>query len=207
VNPHPLDRRSVRPQPTNTGRVGAPPPQDRSPRSQCRAHRPAQQVRGPDLRIVDMRFRPANIRVAARRSTPLRRAQSSPPDEAHRARPPPASRQDRRRQRRSSSLRCGRSTLTPPHLPSRSPDQAEQRAPHGHLDKAVPHQEVKRRTDVVGCSPTPKHYCAWPARSSSRPTTSGRRQIVATSVRPPWHCSPPRHRRKEWPPGTDDGMI
>jgi hypothetical protein len=100
-----------------------------------------------------MRFRPANIRVAARRSTPLRRAQSSPPDEAHRARPPPASRQDRRRQRRSSSLRCGRSTLTPPHLPSRSPDQAEQRAPHGHLHKAVPHQEVKRRTDVVGVFP------------------------------------------------------
>jgi putative transposase len=46
--------------------------------------------------------------------------------------------------------------LTPPHLPSRSPDQAEQRAPHGHLDKAVPHQEVKRRTDVVGVFPNPE---------------------------------------------------
>jgi putative transposase len=43
--------------------------------------------------------------------------------------------------------------LTPPHLPSRSPDQAKQRAPHGHLDKAVPHQEIRRRTDVVGIFP------------------------------------------------------
>jgi hypothetical protein len=63
--------------------------------------------------------------------------------------------QHRRRQRRSSSLRCGRSTLTPPHLPSRSPDQDKQRAPHGHLDKAVPHQEIKRRTDVVRVFPNP----------------------------------------------------
>jgi hypothetical protein len=138
------------------GRVGAPPPQDRSPGSQCRAHRPAQQVRGPDLRIVDLRFRPANIRVAARRSTPLRPAQFPPPDEAHRDPAPPASRQDRRRQRRSSSLRCGRSTLAPPQPPSPSPDQAKQRAPNGHLDKAVPHQEVKRRTDVVGVFPNPE---------------------------------------------------
>jgi len=46
--------------------------------------------------------------------------------------------------------------LAPPQLPSPSPDQAKQRAPNGHLDKAVPHQEVKRRTDVVGVFPNPE---------------------------------------------------
>jgi hypothetical protein len=35
-------------------------------------------------------------------------------------------------------------------------------------------KEVKRRTDVVGCSPTPPRCSAWPAPSWSKPTTNGR---------------------------------
>lgn len=62
-------------------------------------------------------------------------------------------------------------------------------------------KEVKRRTDVVGCSPTPQPCCDWPAPSSSRPTTSGRPPTAAISARPPWPCSPHRpHLRKGWPP-------
>ena len=65
--------------------------------------------------------------------TPIHAAPTRPVPTTGRAPPrpaPPASRQDRRRQRRSSSLRCGRSTLTPPHLPSRSPASRPRQPKH-----------------------------------------------------------------------------
>ena len=61
-------------------------------------------------------------------------------------------------------------------------------------------KEVKRRTDVVGVSPTPKRCCGWPAPCSSRPTTSGRPPTAVTSPKPPWPCSTRPHHRKQWPP-------
>ena len=35
-------------------------------------------------------------------------------------------------------------------------DRPSREHQQGHLDKAVPHQEVKRRTDVVGVFPNPQ---------------------------------------------------
>ena len=102
-----------------------------------------------------MRFRPANIRVAARRSTPLRRAQSPPPDETHRARP--ASISPGSSTSTSFVLAALRALHVDPSSPAEpKPGPGQAGAPHGHLDKAVPHQEVKRRTDVVGVFPNPE---------------------------------------------------
>ena len=47
--------------------------QDRSPAALCRGNAEAKLVRGNFLRIPDMRFRPANISVAASRTTLRRR--------------------------------------------------------------------------------------------------------------------------------------
>ena len=58
-------------------------------------------------------------------------------------------------------------------------------------------KEVKRRTDVVGVFPTPLRCSDSPARSSSRPTTSGRSAPnAATSPNDPWPYSPTRQPRR-----------
>jgi len=58
-------------------------------------------------------------------------------------------------------------------------------------------KEVKRRTDVVGSSPTPKPSCGWPARCWSRPTTNGKSAPnAATCPRAPWPCSPTTPTRR-----------
>jgi hypothetical protein len=49
-------------------------------------------------------------------------------------------------------------------------------------------REVKRRTDVVGVFPTLRRCYVWPARCSSRPTTSGPSRTGATSRSLPWRC-------------------
>jgi Transposase, Mutator family len=98
--------------------------QARSPRAQCHAHCGAtQQVWGHRLRRADLRSQPANIRVAVRRSTPLRR---------------------------------GPGQLLPGH-PHPTAHRGHQEPAHRRLplDGAVPYQEIKRRTDVVGFSPNP----------------------------------------------------
>ncbi len=51
------------------------------------------------------------------------------------------------------------------------------------------HQEIKRRTDVVGCSRTTRRSNAWSPRWWSRPTTSGRWPSAATCRRPRWPSS------------------
>ena len=43
-----------------------------------------------------------------------------------------------------------------PSAPAEETKNRPSREPQGHLDKAVPHQEVKRRTDVVGVFPNPQ---------------------------------------------------
>jgi hypothetical protein len=71
------DRRDRTRQPQQP--VGAPPTQTRSPRPYGHAHCGAtHQVWGYGLRRADLRSRPANISVAVRRSTPLRRGPGLP---------------------------------------------------------------------------------------------------------------------------------
>src|SRR3954451_20215032 len=110
-------RGSARPvSPTEPRRVAAPPRQQRSPTALCAGPSGAPLVRGTLLRIPAVRFRSANIRVAVGRPTLRRRVVPTPtPEPHHPAWPsPPRFLPARRRQRRTSSLRCGRSTLTPP---------------------------------------------------------------------------------------------
>lgn len=51
-------------------------------------------------------------------------------------------------------------------------------------------REIKRRTDVVGISPTSRRWTGSSAPPSSRPTTSGRSPTAATCPRPRWPYSP-----------------
>jgi hypothetical protein len=88
--------------------------------------------------------------------------------------------------------------LAPPQLPSPSPDQAKQRALNGHLDKAVPHQEVKRRTDVVGVFPNPEALLRLAGAVLAEPhdewQTTDRRYLAEATM--PYSLRRPR-RRKE----------
>lgn len=93
--------------------AGTPPRQGRSPLLLCNpASREAFLVRGTILRIADLRFKSAHIRVAVRRPTSSRRMVELLPDHHRCSR---ESRSSRRPglQGRSSSLHSGRSTLTP----------------------------------------------------------------------------------------------
>jgi putative transposase len=57
------------------------------------------------------------------------------------------------------------------------------------------HKEIKRRTDVVGCSRTRRRQYGWPGPCWSKPMTSGKSATAATSRRPPWPCVPQPPRR------------
>jgi mutator family transposase len=114
-------------------------------------------VRGPSLRIADMRSRPANIRLAASRSTPSRPARPYSPAAVTR-RPPSDSLSSGPSASTSFVLAALRALHVDPILTGRGHERTGRAGNHqdGHLDKAVPHQEVKRRTDVVGVFPNPE---------------------------------------------------
>jgi hypothetical protein len=59
-----------------------------------------------------------------------------------------------------------------------------------HQPLGAAQQELKRRTDVVGVSPTPTPCRGWPGRCWSRPTTNGKSATAASSRKAPW----PPHR-------------
>jgi hypothetical protein len=99
--------------------------------------------------------------------------------------------------RRSDAVLANPARPPPPALADDHPipGAAHRRLP---LDGAVPYQEIKRRTDVVGY-PTRRRCCGWPGRCWSKPTTNGRSATAATSPKPPWPCSPPPPRRWHQP--------
>jgi Transposase, Mutator family len=133
--------------------------QARSPRAHCRAHCGAtQQVWGHRLRRADLRSQPANIRVAVRRSTPLRRGPGQPLP-GHPTRPHTGD------------------TKSP--LTGGSP-----------LDGAVPYQELKRRTNVVGMFPDDAAVTRLATAVLIEALTNGGSLIVAICLKARWPGSP-----------------